>query len=136
MISCNICNRIITRTRFVCRLCVCIDLCSSYIQKYPYHGRLHPNLKHKVFEVSNVPIEDSQFIRILSNRLIHFLSNITHENPRQSANQSEIELSNDSMISLPLSKAAFILKLIFCLVTIGFAILFRVSATFLGVWYF
>ena len=135
-ISCNMCNRIITGTRFVCRLCVCMVLCSSCVQKYPCHSRLHPNLKHKVFEVSNVPVEDSQFTGVLSERLTHFLSNIAHENPGQSANQSEIELSNDSVISLPLSKAALVLKLTFSLVTIGFAILFGVSATFLGVWYF
>ncbi|CAG8262886.1 unnamed protein product [Penicillium salamii] len=135
-ISCNIYNQIITGTRFVCRLCVCIDLCSSCLQKYPYHSRLHPNLKHKVFEVSNVPTEDSQFTGVLSDRLTHFLSNIAHKNTRQSANQSEIERSNDSVTSLPLSKAALVRKVTFSLVTIGFAILFGVSATFLGVWYF
>lgn len=86
--------------------------------------------------MSNVPVEDSQFTGILLDRLTHFLSNIAHEDPGQSANQSEIELSNDSVISLPLSKAALVLKLNFSLVTIGFAILFGVSATVLGVWYF
>ncbi|CRL19500.1 Zinc finger, ZZ-type [Penicillium camemberti] len=30
-ISCNMCNQIITGTRFICRLCACIDICSSCV---------------------------------------------------------------------------------------------------------
>jgi hypothetical protein len=135
-ISCNMCNGRITETRFVCRLCACMDLCSSCVQKYPCHSRLHPNQKHKVFEVSNVPEKDPQLTGVPLEQLTHLLSNLVHENLVQSANQHEIELSNDSVISLSLSKAALVPRLTFSLVTIGFAILIGISATFLRAWYF
>jgi hypothetical protein len=68
-ISCNMCDRIITETRFVCRLCACIDLCSSCVQRYPCHSRLHLNQEHEVFEVSDAPDKNSQFTGVASKRL-------------------------------------------------------------------
>ncbi|KAJ5710397.1 hypothetical protein N7488_004553 [Penicillium malachiteum] len=134
-VPCNMCNQIITGTRFICRVCACIDLCSSCVQKYPCHSRLHPNQEHEVFEVSNVPDENSQFTGLASEQLTNFLSNLIHERFGQSANQSEIELSNDPVISLALSKTAHVLNLPLSTVTTIFAILFGVPVTFLWAWY-
>jgi hypothetical protein len=83
-----------------------------------------------------VPEKDPQLTGVPLEQLTHLLSNLVHENLVQSANQHEIELSNDSVISLSLSKAALVPRLTFSLVTIGFAILIGISATFLRAWYF
>ncbi|KAJ9482639.1 hypothetical protein VN97_g10788, partial [Penicillium thymicola] len=135
-ISCNMCNQIITGTRFICRLCACMDICSSCVQKYPCHTRLHPNQGHEVFEVSNVPDENTQLTGLASERLTHFLSNFVYERFGQRASQSEIEVSNDTVISPALNKADLVPNLPFSSVTRIFAILFGVSAAVLGAWYF
>ncbi|CAG7940462.1 unnamed protein product [Penicillium salamii] len=133
-ISCDMCNRIITGTRFICRMCACLDLCSSCVRKYPCHSRLHPNQEHEVFEVSNFPDKNFQLTGLASEQLTHFLSNLIHEHFGQSANQSEIEVSDDSAIHPAPKKAALVPILLYSAGIRIFAILFRVSATFLGAW--
>ncbi|KAJ6004615.1 hypothetical protein N7540_012984 [Penicillium herquei] len=130
-ISCNTCNQIITGTRFICRVCACMDLCSSCVQKYPCHSRLHPNQEHEVFAVSNVPDENSKFTGPASERLARFLRNL-----KQCPNQSEIEPSNDSLLSLALTEAALRSKVPFSPATRIFPIFLGVSAIVLGAWYF
>lgn len=57
--KCELCAQVIFGSRFVCRACAHMDLCSFCVQKYPFHSRLHPNQKHKTFEVSHVLDPDS-----------------------------------------------------------------------------
>ncbi|KAK4865337.1 hypothetical protein LT330_009448 [Penicillium expansum] len=135
-ISCNMCKYPITGTRFVCKVCAYIDLCSSCVQKYPCHSRLHPNQKHEVFEVSNVPNQNSQFTGLASERLNLFLNNIVHRHLEENAGQSEQELFNDSIFALALRKIALVPKTAFSLVTTISGIIFSLSALLLGAWYF
>lgn len=97
---------------------------------------MHPNQGHEVFEVSNVPDKNTQLTGLASERLTHFLSNFVHERFGQRASQSEIEVSNDTVISPALNKADLVPNLPFSSVTRIFAILFGVSAAVLGAWYF
>lgn len=133
-ISCDMCNLTITGTRFVCRMCACIDLCSSCVQRYPCHSRLHPNQEHEVFEVSNMPDKNSQFTGLVSERFKLFLNNLVHNHLGQNAYQSDTELINDSMVALAPRNIALLSRTAFSLVTIISGVIIGVSAVFLGAW--
>jgi hypothetical protein len=135
-IPCNMCNRVITGTRFVCRRCACLDLCSSCVQRYPCHSRLHPNQEHELFEVSNMPDKNSQYTGLGSERFKLSLDNLAHKHVEENADQSEQELFNDSMFALAPSKVAIAPKTAFSLVTITSGIIIGVSAVLLGARYF
>ncbi|KAK5788083.1 hypothetical protein VI817_009041 [Penicillium citrinum] len=135
-ISCNMCDRNITGTRFVCRQCACIDLCSPCVQKYPCHSRLHPNQEHELFEVSNMPDKNSQYTGLGSERFKLFLDNLAYKHFEENTDQSEQELSNDSMFALAPRKEAIVPKTALNLVTITSGIIFAASTFLLGARYF
>jgi ankyrin repeat protein/adenylate kinase family enzyme len=134
---CNFCNMPITGTRFVCRVCAHMDLCSSCLEKHPFHSRLQPNQRHEVFEVSAVPDNESQLTGLASERLTLFLSNLSHESLGGNTYRSEIEPSNDPVSCLARKQIALVSEAsTLSLVATISAIFCGVVATLLGLWYF
>ncbi|KAJ5166670.1 uncharacterized protein N7482_005451 [Penicillium canariense] len=132
-ISCDICEEPITESHFVCGLCVHMDLCSSCVQDYPYHSRLHPKQEHKIFQVPDVPDNESRLTRPASEELSIFLSNLVHEFLSQ---KTETEPSNDSVFSPAPNKTALVSRTLLGPGTMALAILFGLTAVLLGCWYF
>jgi hypothetical protein len=133
---CNFCNEPITGTRSVCRICANMDICSSCVLKYPFHHRLNPNQKHEVFEVSDLPDNESQLTGPVSHQLIYFLNQHSHETLGGNNNQSEMKLSKDSSSLLSREKNALVPNTALNSGVIFSAIFFGLLATFLGFWYF
>jgi hypothetical protein len=102
----------------VCRVYANIDICSSCVQKYPFHGRIHPNQIHDVFQVPNRPNNICQLTEPAPERLTLFLSNLVHKSETDPLNNIIIEEIQT-----------------FNLTRIIFAILSRILAFALGVWY-
>lgn len=133
---CDLYTRRIVGSRFVCRICAHMDLCSSCVQKYPFHSRLHPNQEHKIFEVPCVLNRESLLTMSASEKLRKFLEKLSAPNTRG----SEKGPSNDSVAYLPskvtVPKMTAIISIdllrpipIFCLLSFG------LIAVLLNYWY-
>ncbi|CAI7584310.1 unnamed protein product, partial [Penicillium glandicola] len=137
--TCDICTQVINGSRFVCRICAHVDLCSSCVQKYPFHSRLHPNQEHKTFEVSYMFDRESPLTTSVSEKLRELVDKLSAPNTQTSGNGP----SHDSVaylpskVTAPKSTAAFSMALLgpistismFCLLSFG---LITVSFTY---WY-
>ncbi|KAJ5927154.1 hypothetical protein N7516_008927 [Penicillium verrucosum] len=134
-ISCSICKCTVTGTRFVCKLCACIDLCSSCVQRHRYHSRLHPNKEHEVFEVSNVPDKNPQLTGLASERIQPILNNLVPKHLHENDDQSEKELLDDTKFALARRKKVLVPKTAFSFPTIMSGIIFGILALLLRAWY-
>lgn len=83
-----------------------------------------------------MPNKNSQFNGLGSERFKIFLDNLAHKLLEGNADQSEQELSNDSMFALAPRKEAIVPKTALNLVTITSGIIFGASAVLLGARYF
>jgi hypothetical protein len=133
---CNCCNRPITGPRSVCKICAHMDICSSCVLKYPFHHRLNPDQKHKVFEVPDLPNNESQLTGSVSQQLIYFLNQHSHDTFGGNNNQSEMKLSKNPSSLLSREMKVLVPNTALSLRVIFSTILFGLLATFLGSWYF
>ncbi|KAJ5778584.1 hypothetical protein N7520_001830 [Penicillium odoratum] len=97
--TCDLCTRVINGSRSVCRTCAHMDLCSTCVQKHPFHSRLHPNQEHKTFEVSQVLDQESPLPTSVSEELRKYIDKFSAPSSHGSGNRS----SKDSL-ALWLSK--------------------------------
>ncbi|KAJ5962621.1 hypothetical protein N7501_007562 [Penicillium viridicatum] len=136
MTTCGRCKLFINGSCFVCRICAHMDLCSSCVQKYPFHSRLHPNQEHKTFEVSYMLDRKSPLTSSAPEKLRELVDKLSAPNTHRSGNGP----SHDSVaclpskVTTPKSTAAILTALLgpismYCLLSFG---LIAVSFTY---WY-
>ncbi|KAJ5773049.1 hypothetical protein N7457_007945 [Penicillium paradoxum] len=95
--DCDSCRQPIDGSRFVCKTCAHVDLCSHCVQNYPFHSPLHPNQKHETFEVSLVL--DEKFVSTASTS--ETLRNLLEELSASNTHGSGKGPSHDSVACLP-----------------------------------
>ncbi|KUM65315.1 hypothetical protein ACN42_g1775 [Penicillium freii] len=135
-IACGFCPIEITGSYIVCRVCAYLNVCSSCVQKHPYHSRLHPNQEHKTFEVLDVTDNESRLTSSESEQLSHFLSNIVHELSAPNTDITEAEPPNDSVSYPAPKKTALVSRAILSGGTLSFALFFGLLAVLLRYWFF
>ncbi|CAI7605614.1 unnamed protein product [Penicillium manginii] len=126
---CNVCNNSIARTRFVCRICPYMDICSSCVSKYSFHCMLYSNQKHEVFEVPELPDDKSQLAGPVPQKLTYFLDHL-RDSLVENTNRSEMKLSQDSSSLIAREKNALLSNATLSLAFISCAISFGILATY------
>jgi ankyrin repeat protein len=134
--TCDLCTQVIDGSRFVCRICAHMDLCSFCVQTYPFHSRLHPKQKHKTFEVSHVLDRESPLTTSAPEKLKKLIDGLsapnTHGSVKGPVHDSVAYLS--SRVTVPKMTVVTSMALLgpvsmFCLLSFG---LIAVSFTY---WY-
>ncbi|CAI7647155.1 unnamed protein product [Penicillium bialowiezense] len=96
-IECDICTQAISGSRFVCRICAHVDLCSSCVHKYPFHSLLHPNQEHETLEVPSEIDQESPLLSSVSEKLKELVDKFSEPNIHRSGNGP----AHDSVAYLP-----------------------------------
>ena len=135
-IACNLCKDNIRGPRFICKVCPHTDLCSSCVQRYPFHSQLHPNQEHEVLEVSNSLDKNSQFTGPMPEGLKSFLAKAIPKHFGHNDDRLVMKKTRDAIFSEVSEQLAMIWKTPFSSVTLISALLFVVSSSFIAMWYF
>lgn len=118
-IYCVICDDNIEQSRFVCRECAHMDLCSYCVENEEFHSRLHPNQAHVTFELTEVQGAGPQFAELELATYRKVLDRLSTEGPsNHSAANLFFHVTSRTMIDV-LPRGLLGLIPMFCVLLVG-----------------